>query len=268
LGVLGYWGYLPIQQAYPRAKEAALKAVELEDSLGEGHVALGLIHWLLDLDLAACERELRRGVELSPSSEFAHLWLAKFLLMIRGDRRSAFEEARLALDLDPVSLSTNFSMAWFWLFAGEYERAAEQARKTLELHPDAHHAYYVLGWVHTAGSQYAEALAAFEKAAAISRDVISLAYLAHAYGRAGQRSAAQALLAELLDRRQREYVPEFALALAHTGLGDLDRALESFERCYEERDSRLFWLPFVPCFDPLRSDPRYDELVRRLALSP
>ena len=173
---------------------------------------------------------------------------------------------RLALDLDPLSLPTNFSVAWVLLFAGEHERVAEQARKTLELYPDAHHAYYVLGWVHTAGSRYAETLAAFENAAAISRDVISLAYLGHAHGRAGQRSAAQALLEELLDRRAREHVPQFALALVHTGLGDLDRAFELLEECYAERDSRLFWLPYVPCFDPLRSDSRYDDLVRRMEL--
>jgi tetratricopeptide (TPR) repeat protein len=196
----------------------------------------------------------------------AHFWHGEFLLLIRRDRSRALEEVRLALELDPLSLPTNFCVAWFLLFAGEHERAAEQARKTLELYPDAHHAYYVLGWVHTAGGRHAEALAAFEMAAAISRDVISLAYLGHAQGRAGQRNAAQALLAELLDKRAREHVPEFALALVHTGLGDLDRAFESFERCYEERDSRLFWLPFVPCFDPLRSDPRYDNLLRRLGL--
>ncbi|MBM3746283.1 MAG: tetratricopeptide repeat protein [Acidobacteria bacterium] len=266
LCVLGYWGHLPIQQAYPRAKAAALKAVELEDSLSEGHVALGLTQWMLDWDLPACEREIRRGLELNPSSEQAHFWLAMFLLIIRGDGRGALEEAKLALELDPLSLTTSFSVAYLLMFAGEYQQAADQARRTLELYPGALHAYYGLGWVYLGESRYAEAVAAFEKAAATSRDAFSLAYLGHAYGRAGQSRAAQAALAELRDLRERGYVPEFCFALPYAGLGDLDRAFESLERCYAERDGRLFWLAAAPCFDPLRSDPRYDDLLRRMAL--
>jgi len=267
LAVLGFWGHLPIRQAYAKAREAVLRALELDQSLGEAHAVLAFIKWHLDWDLAGCEAGLRRAIELSPSSEFAQMAYANFLNIARRDLDSGLVHARLALEIDPLSLNTNLGFGWWLLYAGEHEQAIEQARKTLELYPDALHARPILGWALAARGRYEEAVVAFEGAMAISRDALSLASLGHAYGRSGQRQAAEAVLAELLDRRAREHVPEFALATVHAGLGDLERAFQSLEKCYAERDGRLFWLPVDPCFDPLRSDPRYHDLLRRVGLT-
>ncbi len=264
LGVLGFWGHLPIREAYQKARDAVLRALELDESLGEGHAVLAFIKWHLDWDLAGCEEGLRRAIGLNPSSEFARMAYAVFLNIVRRDRESGLVQARLALELDPLSLNTNFGFGWWLLYAGEPEQAIEQARKTLELYPDALHAHSILGWAFVARSMHGEAMAAFEKAVTMSRDALSLASLGHAFGRAGQRHAAEAVLAELLERRTREHVPELVLAMVHAGLGDLDGAFESLEKCFAERDARLFWLPVDPCFAPLRSDPRYVDLIQRL----
>lgn len=160
---------------------------------------------------------------------------ANFLNIVRRDRESGLVHARLALELDPLSLNTNFGFGWWYLFAGEPEQAIEQARKTLELYPDALHAHSILGWAYVARSAHADAVA---------------------------------VLAELSSKRTHEHVPELVLATVHAGLGDLDRAFESLEKCYAERDVRLFWLPVDRRFDPLRCDPRYDDLVRRMGLGP
>jgi len=266
LGVLGFWGHLPMREASAKAREAVLKALELDESQAEGHVVMSGVRWLIDWDLAACEQQLRRAIELNPSSESAHLWQAQFLLIIRQERGKALEEARLALDLDPLSPSTNFGVAWLLLFADEHERAVDQARKTLELYPDSPQAYYVLGWAYAARSMWPEAVHAFESAVAASRDTTSISYLGHAYARSGQNRAAQDLLEELRSKSVREHVPPILFALLYSGLGDFDRAFESLGRCYEERDSHLFYLSVLPGFDPLRSDPRYEALLLRLGL--
>jgi tetratricopeptide (TPR) repeat protein len=265
---LGYWGYLPGRSAYPKAKEAACRALVLDESLSEAHTSLAWANWLLDWDLPACEREIRRAIELNPSSENAHLAHALFLVTIPQDRQGARDAVRLALDLDPLSVITNFSVAWILLFAGAYHDAVEQAAKALDLHPDSPLTQQAMGWAYVGQSLYQEAEAAFGKAVALSRDVHSLSGLGHACARSGQEGAAKAILTELLDMSAREYVPEVCFAVLYAGLRDRDRAFERLERCYEERDPHLFWLSVMPAFGPLRQDSRFDALLRRLGVAP
>lgn len=264
---LGYWGYLPHREAFRKAKRAALKALALDESLGDAHTALGMVNWLADWDTAAAERELQRAIEMNPSSEYAHLMHSLFLVTIGRDRERALEEVRLALDLDPLSVNTNFSVAFILVFAGEYDRAIEQAVKALELHPDSPLAQQALGWAYVGLCRYSEAAGAFERAAALSRDVHSIAALGQVCGRSGQGDTARLLLDELLDKSAREFVPEVCFALIYAGLGDRDRAFERLERCYQERDPHLFWLPVMPAFLPLRQDARFGDLLRRTRLS-
>ena len=268
LAVLGYWGHLPFGPAYTRAKAVVSKALEIDDSLSDAHLVLGIACWLLDWDFDRCEREMQRALELNPSLQIAHLFYAKFLVTMRDRREEALREAALGLELDPLSVNTNFSFAYSLVFAGEYDRAYAQAVSTLEAFPDCLHAWYVRGWAELGRGRYAAAVAAFEKAAALSSDAISLAYLAHALGRAGQASRARAILKKLLARRAGEYIAEFVFFLVYSGLGDRDAAFKCLEKCYAERDGRLFWLQVVPCFEPLRDDPRFADLARRLGLPP
>ena len=264
--VLGYWGHLPQQQAYAQAKAAVSKALECDDWLSDAHAICGMVYWLLDWDLDRCEREMQRALELNPSSPLAHMLYANFLVTMRNRQDEALREAALALELDPFSGNTNFTFAYKLLFAGQYDRALAQAVSTLETFPGCLHAWYVRGWAELGRGDPAAAVAAFERGVALSPDAFSLAYLAHALGRSGQTSPAHAILDDLTARRTREYIAEFIFVLVYSGLGEIDAAFESIEKCYTERDSRLFWLQVVPCFNPLRNDPRYDALARRLQL--
>ena len=262
--VAGYWGYVPYQEAYPKAKQAALRALALDASLGEAHTALAYVRWLHDWDPAACEREIECAIELQPSSEFAHFARSLFQVTMTQDCDRALEAAKLALALDPLSIYANFSLAFILVFAGEYQRAIDQALKTIELYADSPLAHQALGWAHLGLAHYSEAVSAFQKAADLSRDVHVIAALAHACARSGEAHTARAALDELLGKSAREYVPEVWFAVIHAGLGDRDRAFEYLERCYTERAPQLFWLPVVPAFHPLREDPRFDELLRRM----
>jgi len=266
--LLGFWGHMTGVEAYPKARHFALQAIALDDSLSAAHSALAWASWVYDWDLATCERETLRAIQLNPSDESAHVLYAVFLATTRGDRAGATRETRLALHLDPLSPSVNTSAAWIYLFAGDDECAIEQAHKSLELFPDAMHAYYVLGCAAVRGARYGEAIDALERAAAISRDAFSLAYLGHAHALAGHRETALGLLTELLDRAQREYAPPRSLVVLYAGLGDLDHAFEWLERNYEIRDAGVFFLPVMPLFAPLRSDARYAGFLRRLGLPP
>ncbi len=249
---LGFWGHLPGPEAYPRAKKAALRAIALDDTLGFAHSVLGSVSWLYDWNLAACEAETLRAIELNPSDESAHVSYAVFLAIIAKDRAKAVAEAKLALDLDPLSLYANISMGWIHLFVGEYGWARQRARTTLDLFPDALQAWYVLGWSELMHSQFDAAVQAFEKAAAISPDALSIGYLGHAHARAGHLEAATSLLSELLTRVEREYVPAKSLICVYAGLGERTRVVHWLEKAYLDRDSQLFFMGgAVPMFGPL-----------------
>lgn len=249
--LLGFWGHLPIPEAYPRAKKAALEAIVLDDALSVAHSALGWVSWLQDWDLATCEAETLRAIDLNPSDERAHMTYAVFLAIIREDRAKALGEVKLALDLDPLSLGVNTDAAWLHLFVGDYHRALQQARTTLDLFPDALQAWYVVGWSELAFSRFDAAIGAFEKAASISRDALSVGYLGHAHARAGHLDAAASLLGELLSRLERAYVPAKPFVCLYAGLGERDRVIEWLEKAYLDRDPILFWLRAVPIFEPM-----------------
>ncbi len=261
--LLGFWGHMPGPEAYPRAKKAVENAIALDDALSVAHWVSGWVTWLQDWDLATCEAETRRALDLNPSDEGAHVNYAAFLAIVRDDRQKAVAEAKLALDLDPLSLSVNTHAAWIHLFVGDYERALQQARTTLDLFPDALHAWYVVGWSELAFSHLDKAIAAFERAAAISRDALSIGYLGHAHARAGHRDAAVSLLEELLSKLEQGYVPPKSLICLYAGLGDRDHVVEWLEKAYQDRDPLLFWLRAVPIFEPLAQVIR-DWTIERL----
>jgi TolB-like protein len=264
LVTLGFWGFVPPREAYTQAKHAALQALAFDPEHAESRAALGTTIWQLEWDLDGAERELRRAVTQGPSSEIARLSLAMFLVVVRAAREEAEPHVREALALDPLSMATNFGVAWFRLFTGEYGAAIEQARRTLEMHPHALHAQYVIGWASLALGRPGEAASAFELAAAVTRDPLSLAYLAVARGRQGLADAAAQIVDEMEGRRGSELVPAFALALASAAAGRTDAAFSWLDRCLDERDSRLFWLRIRPFFDELRGDARFDELLSRV----
>src|SRR5262249_48847347 len=141
---LGFWSQEPVQQVYPQARAAVSKALELDNTLPQAHLAQGIIHWFYDWDVAACQEAFERAVEFNPTDALAHLWYAVFLASAREDRAKAIAEAKRAHELDPLSPFVAANVGWVYVFAGLPDLAIAQARKTLEIDPTSLHANYVL----------------------------------------------------------------------------------------------------------------------------
>jgi TolB-like protein/tetratricopeptide (TPR) repeat protein len=261
LSLLAYWGHLPIRPTYQQARQLAARAVELDDGLCLAHHALAWTLWLNDWDVAGCDREIRRAIDLSPSDAGAHMLHAIFLVTMRRDSEGALAEARYGLDLDPLSEFTNSGGAWIALFARRHKQAVYEATRTLEMFPYSVQAYYVLGLANSCLGKLSDAIVALERAISISRDPIGMGYLGHVYALAGRAEEARELLEEL---KGAEYVPAKSLISIYAGLGDLDMAFEALERAWAERDPVLFWLHCASPFEPLRDDPRFEDLQSRL----
>ncbi len=265
--VLGYWGHMPVDVAYPCAKEAAARAVELDPSDGESHAVLGSMEWLLDWNTAACAEEMAQASVLSPSSAIVHSLNALFLSVSgdRSGRERARELARLVLDLDPLSMNSNFSAGWLALFGGDVAVAQARAGTTLDMYPECIHAHYLTGWTALAEERYERAAAAFRHAVDLAPDAISLSYFAMALSRGGETAAARAILEGITARRERgDVVPDFFVALVHAGLGEPDAALDLLEGCLAKRDGRLFWLGVPVIAGPLAGTPRFVHLMARV----
>ena len=252
--------------AYPKAKSAALKAVELDPELAEGRVALGMSILWNDWDWAAAERELRRAVDLNPGSATAHLGYSSFLTNM-GRNEEALVEINRAHELDPLSVTIRGVKATRFLSARRYDEAVEEAKSALALDPAAIQARETLGRAYLQKGMVGPAIAELERAVDLSRrDSGAIRLLGFAYAVAGQKEKAQVLLRELQQRFERSYVSPPLVALVFLGLGDRDRAFEWLEKGYELHDSGIVRLETAPEFDPLRSDPRFADLKRRVGL--
>jgi TolB-like protein/tRNA A-37 threonylcarbamoyl transferase component Bud32/Flp pilus assembly protein TadD len=263
---IGYWGHVPPREVFPLAKAAALRAVELDDSLAEAHGALGTVRWYYDWDVVAAEREMKRALTLDPNNAGIRIGHAAFLETVKNDRAGALAELRRIQGLDPasVSITGTITMGWVFAWVREYDQAIAKAKQALAIDPNYPQAYYVLGMVALLKSRPTEAIVEYEKAAAMSRDSVSLGYLGAAYALAEQRAKAQALLAELSEMAQRGHVSPLRFAWILTNLGDTKEALKRVEESYEQREPMLWWLNVTPLLDPLRSDPRFRELLRKI----
>jgi serine/threonine protein kinase/tetratricopeptide (TPR) repeat protein len=266
--VLGYYGLVPAKEAFPKAKEASLKALELDDTLAEAHASLGFIKAFYDWDWTGAEKEFQRAVVLNPGYATAHYWYALTLVHM-GRSEEAIGESKRALDLDPLSISGNIILALAFHFARQYDQAIEQYRKTLEIDPNYLLAHSFLGMTYTAKSMYKEGMAQLEKALAISPgNPLPLAWLGYTYGVAARREEAERVLDHLNELSKQKYVPAHSMALVYTALGEKDQAFEWLQKSYEERSIGIFALKLDPACDPLRSDPRFADLLRRMNLAP
>jgi serine/threonine protein kinase/Flp pilus assembly protein TadD len=252
--------------AYPKAKSAALRAVELDPELGEAHVALGMSILWNDWDWAAAERELRRGIDLDPRSTDAHMAYSSFLANM-GRREEAVVQVNRAHELDPLSATIRGQKANRLMSAERYEEAIEEAKSALELDPTAIQARTILGRAYLQKGKVGPAIAELERTVDLSRrEVGPVAWLGYAYGVAGQKEKAEAVLRELQQRFQEGYVAPPLVALVFLGLGERDRAFEWLEKGYALRDSLIVRLNAMREFDVLRSDPRFVDLIRRIGL--
>jgi len=263
---LGNYGFVPPKEAFPRAKEFALKALEIDDTLAEAHTSLALIKTYYDWDRSGAEKELQRATELNPSYAVAHQWYGETLGTMGRPEEGIVEEKR-ALELDPLSLLINRDLADEFYFARQYDQAIDQYRKTLELDPSYTQAHLNLGMAYVQKSMFKEAIAEFEKALVISPNSTgALSRLGYAYAVAGRRAEALKVLDQLTERSKQKYVPATDVARMFAGLKEKDKAVEWLEKAYEERS--VANIKLNPVYDLLRSDSRFQQILRRMNLQP
>jgi TolB-like protein/Tfp pilus assembly protein PilF len=257
-----YGGASPAESVVPAAA-AAEKALELDDSLAEPHASLGLIA-TEELEVHRGVSELERAVQLNPNYATAHHWLAlAFTALGQSDR--SIKELKRALELDPLSMAINADLSIGYLYARRYDEGEAQARKALEIDPRSFLARYYLGMALQLKGQLKEAIPEFQKAVELNHDPYCISMLAQGYARNGQADEARKLLAQLSEMAKSVEVPEYALALAYTSLGDKDRAIAALEHGFAGGNkSYLFLLPGDPLLDDLRGDPRFEALVQKI----
>jgi len=264
--MLANFGFVPPNKAYPKAKEAALKALETDDSVAEAHTSLGFIKMAYDWDWTGGEREFQRAIELNPSSVTAHQ-LYGLALAAEGRFEEAIKELKRALELDPLSPSNNSALGTGFLCAQQYDQAIEQERKALDLDANFLPAHLFLGWSYVQKSMYKEGIAELEKAMAISPgNTLLLSGLGYAYAAAGRKLEAQKVLDQLNDLAKQKYVPAMYRAWTYAGLGEKDKAFEWLEKGYEDRS--ILSIKAYGVLAPLHSDPRWADLLRRMNLQP
>ncbi len=262
------YAVLPPAEVYPRAKESAKRALELDPNCAEAHAALGWSAAGYDWDWVTAEREFRRAIELKPQYGPVHIWYSHSLMAMDRPEES-FEQSKRALECDPLGLILNLHMGWYYLFVRENRRAVEQLRQTIELDPAIPLARMFLGEAYEQMGLFEEAIAEFDKAVALSeRHPIYLAGLAHAYAVSGRRDDALKIIKELEELSSRKYVPARGIAEVYIGLGDNGKAFAWLDKALEQRNGWLFHIKHNPRYDSLRSDPRYRDLVHRVGLSP
>jgi class 3 adenylate cyclase/TolB-like protein/Tfp pilus assembly protein PilF len=263
---IGWLEFSAPTEAFPKAREAAERALALDDHLAEAHASLGFVRFLYERDWEAAERELRRAIALNPGYAAGHQFYADYLKAM-GRFDEALTEMKHALELDPLSMAVNTGMGHVLYLARNFDEAIEQYGKALRIDPAFGPAHLWFGRPYLQKGMYDEAVAEIRQAVDSSGgSTISLAVLAHAYASAGKHSEARRILADLLNRARTRYLPSYWIALIFTGLDDVDEAMAWLERAYEERSSWLVWIKVEPRFDRLRSDPRFVSLVGRMRL--
>ena len=259
-------GDMPPKDVFPKAKAAASKALEIDESLADVHATLGMIHIWFDWDWAGAERECKRAIDLNPNSGDAHRAYA-LLLFYTGRHEQSVVEGRRARELDPLSLINNSLEGMFLHYAGRDDEAVASLQKTLELDPNFWIAHLTLSKVYTRRRMYPEAIAELSKARNFSggnTETISLT--GYNWALSGNRAQAQTALAKLKSLSTERYVPPYNIAMIYNGLGEKDEALAWLEKAYEERDVRLTFIKIDPKWDSYRSDSRFAAIIKRIGL--
>jgi|SRR5256714_2053377 len=259
---------MPPNEFFPRAKAALQKAVAIDDTLAEAHAVLGFTIFWYDWDWGAAEGQYRRALELDPNSADAHLAYAH-LLSNTGRHAEALAEAKRARELDPLNLRTNALEGQFLNHAGRTDEALARLQKTFELDQNYLLAHLFAWSVYIEKGMYVEAVAEARRARELN-DLSAQpgAYLGYALAKSGKRREALAELEGLLELLAERYVPPYLVALVYNGLGERDEALDWLERGYEQRDPKMVFLLVEPKWSNLHSEPRFQDLLRRVGLKP
>ena len=270
-GTLGIFAYLQAQDAFPKAKAAALKALEIDDSLAEARAALGITKYVSDWDWAGADAELKRAIELNPSSVDAHRTYAQYLT-VRGSLDEGLAEDKRTLEMDPLSPQVTGTMAYHYLAARQYDDSIALYKKTMELDPALDWVHAQLSWAYGAKGDYAQAIEE-NKLAGTQVDPIppdnqlNAAALGWIYGLAGRRADALKVIKSFKELEKQTDVDYYNMAVVYAGLGDKNQTFDALERAYTQRSGSLAFIKADPFLKDMRSDPRYKDLLRRIGLS-
>ena len=250
----------------PRAVAAATKALEIDDHLAEAHISLAYASLTYDWDWTAATSHFDRARELNASAVENHAYYP-FYLTVGRRPEEAIRAAERALARDPLSASLSHNRAVQLSLAGKYDSAIDECRRTIDLDPSFAVAYEVMAASYGAKGMYREALSLIENASRLNpRNAMSLALLGYVRASLKQDREARQVLEQLATSAQQRYIPALAFAVVHVGLDEKDQAFAWLEKAYEERANRLAYLAFEPTWARLRSDPRFDDLLRRIGL--
>jgi TolB-like protein/DNA-binding winged helix-turn-helix (wHTH) protein/Flp pilus assembly protein TadD len=264
--LMSSYSLAPQKEFMPKARAAALKALEMDESLAEAHTSLAVIAQNYDWDWQTAEKEYRRAIELNPNYATAHHWYAE-CLALRGRFDEAFAEMERARQLDPLSLIIATDRGAILYFSRQYDRAIEQFRAVLDMEPNFPRAH-MLTYVYVQKGLFAEALADIEKWRRIEDSPWAWASMTYIYGRSGKPAQARRAMEKLEQLNRRRQIDPAPFFLAYVGLGDMDQAFAWLQKAYLAHSPALTALKVDPLYDPLRSDPRFEALLRRLGFPP
>ena len=265
--MLVVYGIRQPKEEFPKAKEAAIKALEIDDKLAEAHASLAFIKFRWDWDRSETEREFQEAIKLKPSYGPAHQWYSSFLVAVeRFDE--AIAEAKRTDELDPLSFVASSHLAWIYYLSGQSDNAIEQAKKIVDLDPTSFPARRYLGLAYEQKGMYPEAISEFEKGVKLSGSPLMLALLGHAYAVSGKRTEAQQVLNDLQQLQSQRYVSPYTVAAIYAGLNDQDQAFKWLDKAVDERDIWLMNLKVDPAFSKLRSNRRFSDLLAQIRLRP
>jgi DNA-binding winged helix-turn-helix (wHTH) protein/tetratricopeptide (TPR) repeat protein len=256
--------HLPPREVLPKAKEVALRAVEIDQNLAEAHSSLGLVKVYYDYDWTGAESEFRKALMLKPNLVLAHQRFGSYLTFM-GRFEESIRHYETALDLDPFSLQINTNIATTYFLRGEYERAISHLTKTRELEPNYMPTIFVLGCVYIQQGRLAEAIEQFQSIYKLDDEAyLALGFMGYAHALAGQRAEAETILNVLEEISRRRYVSPYSMLVIHLALGPVERVLELLEQLYEERNEWSVWLKVSPELRSVRNDPRFRNLLMRV----
>jgi len=255
--------HMPPREAMPRVREAAQRALALDDSLAAAHTSMALALVWYDWNFAKGEQEFKRAIQLNPNDADAHRFYGDFLIAM-GRFDAAIAEKRHAEQLDPLSINASWDVGRALYYAGRFDEAIEQARRTQELDRNFPYVYFLQAQIAFRRNQVPEALAQIKRALDLGgRNTLLIATWGYMNARAGNRDEALRALDELRTRSPKYLLPLF-LARIHTALGENDKAFDYLERVYADRSESIVWLKVDPSFEPLRKDPRFVALIKRV----